>query len=154
MRETLLPGIPATGKESWVVFGEATALAAHARHATGEDEEHGLSLFRACRGRALRVLDPSDPTLDLPVAGLALFALGTWVLLREEAPADTPLRLLALADRFAYNRTVPTMAWEPAAARADAVAPGRLAELRTGYAGRRTGELLDEARGIVEQLPG
>ena len=61
---------------------------------------------RACsptsRERLLRVLDPANPHLDYPVAGLALFALGAWGLLRDAAPvgrrgrAARPRRALRL----------------------------------------------------------
>ena len=64
------------------------------------------------------------------------------------------LALLALASRFAYNRTVPTLAWERVAPRVEESAPGRLAELRADYESREPRELLDEARTRVEQIPG
>ena len=112
------------------------------------------ALFAACRERALRVLDPANPHLDYPVAGLALFGLGAWGLLRDAAPVDDALALLVLAERFAYNRMIPTMAWERIAPRAEARAPGRIAALRDGLGDRRPPELLDQARGLVEQLPG
>ena len=112
MRELQLPGITRTGMEPWVLFGEAMALSAHAHYAAGADVAHGRALFRAAAQRALRVLDPGNPHLDYPASGLVLFALGAWGLLRRATPADDALRLLALADRFAYNRMIPTMAWE------------------------------------------
>jgi hypothetical protein len=63
--------------------------------------------------------------------------------LRGAGDREPSLRLLVLADRFGYNRTVPTMAWERIAPHADRK---RLAELRAAYADRRPRELLDEAR--------
>ena len=42
------------------------------------------------------------------------------------------VRLLVLAERFAYNRTIPTMAWERIAPRAEERAPGRIAALQAG----------------------
>ncbi len=141
-----LPGVPATGLEPWATFGSATALTAHAYYATGADEAHGWELFEACRERARRLLELADPYLDFPAAGLALFSLGAWGLLRGAGDADPSLRLLVLADRFAYNRTVPTMAWERIAPHAEQRAPGRIAQLRAAYGDRRPRDLLGEAR--------
>ena len=102
---------------------------------------------------ALKVLGAGGPDLDYPVAGQLLFALGAWCLLRLAAPADDAARLLVLADRFAYNRQIPTMMWERIVPAAEEAAPGRIAVLRGQYAGRRPAELLDEACRVVEQLP-
>src|SRR5262249_29261267 len=127
MRELRFPGVEATGLEPWVSFGEGAALAAHAYHATPAEEQHGRDLFAACGERTLRLLGLADPYLDFPVAGLALFGLGAWALLREAAPAVDAIAVLALAERFAYNRVVPTMAWERIVPRAEARAPGGIA---------------------------
>jgi predicted ATPase/DNA-binding SARP family transcriptional activator len=152
MRELRFPGVPATGLEPWVLFGEATALAAHAYHATGVDEAHGRDLFAACRERALRLLGADDPHLDCPVAGVGLFGVGAWGLLREAAPIDDAVALLVLAERFAYNRTVPTMAWERIAPHAEARAPGRIAEVRAGYGEDPPRALLGEACELLARL--
>ena len=60
----------------------------------GADGAPGRELFRSCRDRALRYLAPADPQLDFPVAGMVLFGLGAWGLLRGAAPADDAVRLL------------------------------------------------------------
>ena len=146
MSELRLPGVPATGLEPWATFGYATALTAHAYYATGADDAHGWKLFGVCRERAGRLLELAAPYLDFPAAGMVLFSLGAWSLLRGEGDPEPSLRLLALADRFAYNRTVPTMAWERIAPHAERRAPGRIAQLRAAYSDRRPRDLLDEAR--------
>jgi predicted ATPase/DNA-binding SARP family transcriptional activator len=152
MRALRFPGIPTTGLEPWVLFGESTSLTAHAHHATAADEAHGRALFRSCRERALRYLDPEDPQLDVPVAGMVLFGLGAWRLLRDATPPDDAVRLLVLAERFAYNRTIPTMSWERIAPRAEERAPGRIAAWRARYGDRRPHDLLDEAHALVEEI--
>ena len=88
------------------------------------------------------------------MAGLALFGLGAWGLLRDATPAEAAVELLVLADRFAYNRMIPTMAWERIAPHAEQRAPGRIAALRARHGDRGARELLGEARSVVEQLPG
>jgi hypothetical protein len=152
MRSLRFPGVPATGLEPWVLFGESTSLTAHAHHATGADEEHGRVLFRACRERALRYLDASDPQLDIPVAGMVLFGLGAWGLLHGDVAADDAVRLLVLAERFAYNRTIPTMAWERIEPRAEERHPGAIAAWRARYGDRRPRDLLGDAHAVVEQI--
>jgi hypothetical protein len=152
MRALELPGIPRTGLEPWALFGDATALTAHAYRASDADEGGGRELFRACREHALRALDPANPHLDYPVAGMVLFGLGAWGLLRQASSVDDGARLLVLADRFGYNQTIPTMAWDRIAPHADDAAPGRIDALRAEYRGRGRPDLLEEARRVVERL--
>ncbi|HEY3954079.1 MAG TPA: BTAD domain-containing putative transcriptional regulator [Streptosporangiaceae bacterium] len=153
MRELEFPGVPRTGLEPWALFGMSMALTAHAHYVTQAEQAMGQAMFRRCRETALKVVGAGGPELDYPVAGQLLFALGVWCLLRGAAPADDAARLLVLADRFAYNRQIPTMMWERIAPAAEEAAPGRLAALRGQYAGRRPAELLDEVCRVVEQLP-
>ncbi|MBS2533493.1 AAA family ATPase [Catenulispora sp. NF23] len=170
-RETELPGATKTGTELWSFIGDAMALSAHAWHASGADEAHGRAVFAACRTSALLVLTADNERIDYPASGMLLFGLGTWWLLRRCAvgdaahaanPADAAnaadtanaLRLLALAQRFSYNRMLPTMDWERIVPVAERALPGRLDELRAEYADRRPVELLAEARGLVDGLVG
>jgi predicted ATPase/DNA-binding SARP family transcriptional activator len=154
MRELRLPGVTQTDLEPWALFGESMALGAHARYATGGDEAHGRALFLACRQSALRVFGAEGLRLDYPAAGLLLFALGTWTLLRRAGPAEDALRLLALADRFSYIRATPTMLWERIVPAAEESAPGLLAEFRARYVARQPSALLAEAGRLVRRLPG
>jgi len=153
MRELRLPGVTWSGLEPWVLFGDSMALSAHAWYATSDDEAHGRALFRTCREDALTVFGTARAELDYPVTGQLLFALGAWALLRRAAPADDALRLLALAERFAYNRTIPTTTWDRIMPKAEESAPGRIIELQAEYAGRQPPGLLAEARRLAERLP-
>ena len=152
MRELQLPGIPRTGLEPWALFGDATALTAHAYFAPEGDLARGRELYRHCREHALRTLDPGNMRLDYPVTGMGLFGLGAWGLLRREMPVDHAIRLLALADRFAYNRTIPTMAWERIVPYAEEAAPGRIAAALADYGDDRPPDLLLQARRAAEQI--
>jgi predicted ATPase/DNA-binding SARP family transcriptional activator len=152
MRELSFPGVIHTGREPWSLFGDAMALSAHAQYATGGDEAHGRALFAACREGALQVLTPENAHLDYPAAGMLLFALGAWSLLRKAAPAEDALLLLALADRFAYNRTAPTMMWERITPAAEDAVPGLLAGLRAEHRDCRPPDLLTQAWRTAERL--
>ena len=155
MRELELPGITRTGMEPWELFGDAMALSAHARYAAADDDvAHGEALFRVCRKGMPRSLVPENSHIDLPASGLVLFALGTWSLLRRVGPAEDALRVLALADRFAYNRSVPTMRWERITPDAEEAAPGLLARLQAEYRDCPQPDLLRQARLAVERLRG
>jgi len=154
MRELEFPGMPRTGLEPWALFGTSVALTAHARYAAAAQEEHGRALFRACLQGARSVLDAPGADRDYPVTGQLIFGLGAWALLRKAAPAGDAVRLLVLADRFAYNRSIPTLAWEGIATTAEESAPGLIAEFRARYAGHRPADLLMECRRAVGQLTG
>ena len=118
------------------------------------DVAYARGVFAHSRGRVARLLGEADPQLDYPVAGLALLALGAWGLLRDAEPAEDAVGLLVLAERFAYNRMIPTMAWERIAPLAEARAPGRIAVLPRGARRpARRPRCSTEARGLVERLP-
>lgn len=152
MHAVRFPGLEQTGLEPWVLQGESTALTAYALYGHAEDEEAGAELFRTCLDRAPRALDLDHPYLDYPVSGVLLFALGAWGLMRQVMPAEDAVRLLVLAERFAYNRSTPTLAWENVESHADARAPGMITALREEFGDRRGPELLDEARRCVEKI--
>lgn len=152
MRAFVFPGQERTGVEPWLMFADASLLTALAYHGTGEEVAEGAEVFRACLARTERVLGLVDPYLDYPVCGMALFALGVWGLLRSATPPAEAVRLLVLAERFAYSRTIPTMSWEKIASCAEERAPGRIAELRAEYGARRGPDLTDEARRLVGQV--
>jgi tetratricopeptide (TPR) repeat protein len=152
VRDLEFPGLEATGLEPWVLFGEAAALAAYGVHGEPGDPR-GAELYDAVRGRLAGVLDPEfHPYLDYPVCGVVLFGLARWMLGAGVAPAVTAVRLLVLADRFAYNRSVPTLSWERAVAAAEEAAPGVLAMIEAEYGERRGPDLLEEARAFVATL--
>jgi hypothetical protein len=57
-----------------------------------------------------------------------------------------------MAEGFAYNQMMPSLAWPQAATIAESRCPGLLEAARAELAGRRGAELLEDARGLVEQL--
>lgn len=134
------------------MFVESATVVAFARHAGPDEAAEGRERARTCAERIARLLRADDPYTDHPVVGLGLFAAGAWWTLREEEGVEAAVRMLALADRFAYNRTVPSMAWAPVAARAEERAPGRLAGACDEAAGLEGAMLRRAALPAVEAL--
>nr|SBO91314.1 Signal transduction response regulator / Disease resistance domain-containing protein / Tetratricopeptide repeat-containing protein [Nonomuraea gerenzanensis] len=149
-RDLRLPGLPPAECPPWAMVAEAVTLTAYAYHAPPEDVPYGAELFATVLGHD--VLTVHNPSLDYPLCGSMLFALGAWGLLRGAAPPEDAIRLLVLAERFAYNGTMPSMAFERIEPYAERAAPGTVAALRAHYGDRLGFDLLDEARGLVEQV--
>jgi hypothetical protein len=150
LRAIRFPGMgEVTGLEPWALFGESAGATAYAVHGTGDD---GRDLFESLRGKVHRVLDPDRPHMDYPVAGLVLYGLGAWGLLKDELPVEDAVRLVVLADLFAYARYTMTMNPAHTLEEAERRAPGLVATLRGEYGGRRGPDLLPEARAVAARI--
>jgi predicted ATPase len=146
------PGIDSMlGYEPWVLYAEAAALAAHVRHGGRADAEE---LRSDLLHKAPEVLGGTVGFLDYPVLGSVLFALGLWELADEPDPgrAARAARLLALADRFGYNRQLPSLAWAPGLALAEELVPGEVARVRAEVSAVPSPELRDEVRDLLAEL--
>ncbi|GAA3160911.1 BTAD domain-containing putative transcriptional regulator [Planomonospora alba] len=137
------------GFTPWAIVGEAFALSAFAQYGEGDD---GADLFASLRAKVLVVLGPDHEFRDYPVVGMVLAGLGVWGLLKEAMPTDDAVRLLVLADRFAYNRFTPTMQWPVLSAHAERLAPGAMSRIEAEYGGRRGPDLLAETRAVLERM--
>jgi predicted ATPase len=146
-----LPGMETTGLEPWALFGEAAGATAYALHGTGQE---GSDLFEVLRSKASQVLNPDRPRMDYPVAGMVLHGLGTWGLMKQAMDPEDAIRLLVLAELFAYPQFTTTM--DPARTQdeAERVAPGLTARLRAEYGERKGPDLLPEARAVAERIAG
>jgi predicted ATPase len=146
-----LPGMQRNGLEPWALFGVAAGATAYALFGTGDE---GVDLYDELRAKAPRVLDLDRPRMDYPVAGLVLHGLGAWGLLKGAMEPQDAVRLLVLAELFAYPRFTSTM--DPARTQdeAERMAPGLAARLRTEYGGRKGPALLPEARAVAERIAG
>ena len=167
-REIRLPGVAAgTGLEPWLVVAEAVALrvsAAYGEPAGGpayggsaggvadaaEGVAEGADLADTLRDKALRMIDPSWPYVDMPILGTVCAGLGAWGLGRGGMPGEAGAELIALALALGYNRFVPSMAWEPLHAQAEAAAPGVVRARLAAYGDARGLALLAQTR---ERLP-
>jgi hypothetical protein len=141
-----------SGLEPWTLIALATDLAAHARYAETPAQHARAGELAAQLGGLLEKF-PSvpDASVDYPVTGMSLAALGAWLLIHDETGPEIELavRLLALAHGFGYNRWFPVIAWEPLVALAETAAPGRLTAVLEEYDGRQARELRPEAERVL-----
>ena len=144
-----LPGMEMTGLEPWCLFGDAAGTTAYALYGSGTD---GLDLYESLRAKAPQVLNPDRPRMDYPVAGMVLHGLGTWGLMKQATDPEVAIRLLVLAEQFAYPRFTATMDPARTDEEAERVAPGLAARLRAEYGERKGPDLLPEARAVVERI--
>lgn len=153
LRDLSYPGVDmSTGFAPWVLYPEAGALSAHARLGRRTEVR---TLRDGLVGRCLELISGEDVALDYPVTGAVLYALALWELTGERTPAQWQLavRLLMMAEGFAYNQMMPSLSWPYAASVAETRCPGLMTTVREGLAGRRGPELRAEARSLLAALP-
>jgi predicted ATPase len=152
LRELSYPGVEMPGGAApWLLYPEAGALAAHARLGRrAEAQSSHDSLVRRC----VELLSGDHVVLDYPVTGAVLFALALWELTGDRTAAEweRAVRLLVMAEGFAYNQMMPSLAWPLAASVAESRCPGRVTSARAELAGRRAAELREEARSLLAEL--
>ncbi|WP_295658143.1 BTAD domain-containing putative transcriptional regulator [uncultured Nocardioides sp.] len=147
--EAEVPGVALT---PWVLLAAAGAIVARVQHTTGPDPR-AAELRDLLAGRTVLVGGTSLAFTDLPLNGVLVVALGAWTLRFGDPGAhEDAVHLLAVADRWTYNRSFPSMAWPRLAALAETALPGRLDALREEYAGRPGGELVAVAEEILRRL--
>ena len=143
---------PAAGINPWLMLAASAALVARARHGALDQDPRAEEL----RDLLLGSTDSLEGSLwfaDLPLNGVMIVALATWVL--RFGPAEQHedgVRLLAIAHRWAYNRSIPVMAWEPMVVLADTALPGRIGRLVAELADRPGPELVPGAAEVVGRL--
>ncbi len=89
------------------------------------------------------------------MTGAVLFAIGLWQVMVDDQPPDSlrrAVRILVLAEAFAYNRLLPSLSWEPAETIAEQRLPGGIAEARAENGGRSAVELRTDAERLVAEL--
>ena len=151
LRELSFPGMEMpVGFAPWILYPEAGAVAAHARHGARSDIR-AMRDDLATKGGAL-IGGRED--LDYPVTGAVLYALAVWELTgRREAEAwQRGVRLLMTAERFAYNRMLPSLSWAYAADLAEGRCPGLAAVVRAELAALPASGLRDAAHRLVAEL--
>ena len=152
MRALRFPGIGATGLEPWVLFGESTALTAHAHYAAAPTGRRAGSSFApaaiarcATSRRRIRNSTSRWPgwccSASAPGACFAARRRPTTPCGCSSWPSGSPTT--ARSRRWRGSGSSP---------RAEERAPGRIAAWAAGYGDRRPHDLLDEARALIEQL--
>ena len=141
------------GINPWLGLAASSALVSRARYGVRDEDARADELRDVLLAYGP---GPSSGMLwftDLPLNGVLLVALAAWTL-RYGPPEqhEDGVRLLALAHRWAYNRSIPVLAWEPMVALADARVPGRVGLLVEELADRPGPELVPDAAEVVDRL--
>ena len=148
-------GLDFGGLSPWVLIAASGSLVARVRYgSTAADERRALEM------RDLLMTEGTDesspfgrPFQDFPLTGVLLAAVGAWALRygAAEQHADG-VRLLVIAERWAYNRSFPVMAWSALAELAEETCAGLLDELSAEYADRPAADLVEEARAVLDRV--
>jgi predicted ATPase len=120
-----VPGVPAPAAYApWMMVARAAQVAAFVRYGRRPNSERDELLGHA------RTMLAGEGFFDVPVLGCGLFALAVWELSFGDRGAGAVL--LAYADRFAFNRMMPSMDWSWATnlAQPAEIGPGDPAQLR------------------------
>ncbi|MFC7359876.1 ATP-binding protein [Nocardioides astragali] len=151
--DTVLELEAPAGINPWLVLAASAALVARARHGSGAPDARADELRDLVLDSGGETPDGALWFTDLPLNGVLLVALAAWTLrLGPPEQHDDALWLLAIAHRWAYNRSIPVLAWEPLVELADARAPGRVGQLVVELAERPGHDLLASAAEIVQRL--
>ncbi len=167
-RQRAFPGFEVPAEVTpWVVYPEAACVLVHVVHGAGDRIGPLATELMAKLPRLLGDDVAGSMHTDLPVAGMALVAIGSWLVdqgsdLFEAQPIDLfeaqPIdlfeigaRMSALGERFGYNRAMPSCDWSHQVARVDARRPGVLATFCDEYAGSPSRALRQVARDLAAQ---
>ena len=141
------------GASPWVALASSAALVSRVRYGTSTPDPRADELRDLVAGPPGRTPEGTLWFTDLPLNGMLLVALAAWVMRfgNAEQHADG-VHLLAVAHRWAYNRSIPVMAWEPMVELAEAVQPGRIGPLVVELAERPGPDLVPGAAAAVDRL--
>jgi hypothetical protein len=143
---------PEAGINPWLMLAASAALVARARHGVGDADPRADELRDILLRSGEGLPDGSLWFADLPLNGVMLVALSAWTL--RYGPPDRHedgVRMLAIAHRWAYNRSIPVMAWEPLVELAETVLPGRVGALVEELADRPGPGLQPDAAEVVDR---
>jgi hypothetical protein len=151
--EMVVEADPESGLNPWLMLSASVALVARSKHASSDEDARAQELRDVIVGTGVGLPSGSLWFADLPLNGVMLVALSAWIL-RFGGPErhEDGVRLLAIAHRWAYNRSIPVLSWEPMVELADTALPGRVGQLVEELAVRPGPELLPDAAAVVDRL--
>jgi hypothetical protein len=152
LRELAFPGVEVpAGFAPWILYPQAGAVSAHARHGARSDIRPMRDDLAA---RGLALLAGEHAFIDYPVTGAVLYSLALWELTGDASAMrwERAVHLLVLAERFSYNRMLPSLGWAYAADIAEQRCPGLMDSVRAELAGTPAVELREAAHDLVAEL--
>ena len=149
-----LDGLEFGAISPWVLLAASGSLIARVRYGTSPADR-----ARAAELRDVLLEQPIGserwelPYMDLPLTGVLLAAVGVWAACEgAEAVREDGLRLVAIADRWAYNRSFPVLSWTALGELVGSSGPGRLDEVVAEYVDRPAADLVEEAQGLLRRV--
>lgn len=137
----------------WLVLTGASALVARVHYAPPGPDPRADELRTLVAGRAQLAGLHVEGHPDLPMNGVIAVAVGAWALRHGEAQQHRDgLLLLAIGKRWAYNRTMPSLAWTRLHELAERCLPGQLEILVAEYAERPGMALVPVASAAIERI--
>ena len=148
-------GLEFNGLSPWVLLAASASLVARVRYgSTPTDRVRAVELRDMLVEQHLDHSEGDDlPYLDFPLNGVLVAAVGVWAACEDDPEVrEAGLRLLAVADRWAYNRSFPVMSWASLTALAARENPGRLDAMMAEYADRSPTDLVEETRALLHRV--
>lgn len=136
--------------QPWTIVALAVASTAQARFA--DDPRDAADGCRRLAGIASDIL--TSEHADLPVAGIAIFAVAAWRIYAEADASDAVLKLLVTADAFGCDKSLPIMDWDTAWRRAHALRPESADRVAHELAGTSAQQLRESAIAELAQFTG
>jgi predicted ATPase/DNA-binding SARP family transcriptional activator len=150
-----IEGLEFNGISPWVLLAASGSLVARVKYgSTAADRRRTLELRDILTQPHLEQTDDGElPYLDFPLNGVLVAAVGAWAACEEDPDLrEDGVRLVAIADRWAYNRSFPVMAWATLCDLTARKNPGRLDEVVAEYADRPPADLVEEARALLRRV--
>jgi predicted ATPase/DNA-binding SARP family transcriptional activator len=146
-------GVDLGALSPWVMIAASGSLVARVRYGRSDaDEARARELADVLREVELTARTGNEVLYhDFPLNGVLLAALGSWALrYGSSGRHEAGVRLLAIAHRWAYNRSFPTMSWDALRDLAERTSPGLLDEVVAEYADRPAADLVEEAQRLLD----
>ena len=147
-------GLEFNGLSPWVLLAASGSLVARVRYGSSPaDRRRAVELLDVLMQHHLDAAEGELPYLDFPLNGVLVAAVGVWAACEAaEDEREDGVRLVAIADRWAYNRSFPVMSWAALHDLTERRNPGRLDAVVAEYADRPPADLVEEARALLRRV--
>ena len=151
-----MEGLEFGGLSPWVLLAASGSLVARVRYGSSPADRRRAARAARPAPDASVTDDPAEGSFRTWTSRSTACCWPPWARgPRATAPwtqRDDGVRLVAIADRWAYNRSFPVMAWASLRELTERSSPGRLDEVVAEYADRPAADLVEEARAMLRRV--